>query len=41
MPDHGLTRRLARELLRQAVYISLAVLVSMFVAGKLIEDVLI
>lgn len=41
MPDHGLTRRLARELLRQAFYISLAVLVSMFVAGKLIEDVLI
>ena len=41
MADHGLTRRLARELLRQAFYISLAVLVSMFVAGKLIEDVLI
>lgn len=41
MPDHGLTRRLARELLRQAFYISLAVLVSMFVAGKLIEGVLI
>ena len=41
MPDHGLTRRLARELLRQAFYISLAMLVSMFVAGKLIEDVLI
>lgn len=41
MPDQGLTRRLARELLRQAIYISVAVLVSMFVAGKLIEDVLI
>lgn len=41
MGDHGLTRRLGRELLRQAFYISLAVLVSMFVAGKLVEDVLI
>jgi len=41
MGDRGLTRRLGRELLRQAFYISVAVVVSMFVAGKLIEDVLI
>lgn len=41
MSDHGLTRRLGRELLRQAFYISVAVLGSMFVAGTLIEDVLI
>lgn len=41
MGERGLTRRLGRELLRQAVYISIAVLVSMFVAGLLIEDVLI
>jgi len=41
MSDHGLTRRLGRELLRQAFYISVAVLVSMFVVGKLMEDVLI
>jgi len=41
MGDHGLTRRLGRELLRQAFYISLAVVVSMFVVGKLMEDVLI
>ena len=41
MPDRGLTRRLGRELLRQAFWISIAVLVSMFVAGLLIEDVLI
>ncbi len=41
MADHGLTRRLGRELLRQAFYISAAVLVSMFVAGKLMEGVLI
>lgn len=41
MGDHTLTRRLGRELLRQAFYISVAVLVSMFVAGKLMEDVLI
>jgi len=41
MAERGLTRRLGRELLRQAVYISVAVLVSMFVAGLLIEDVLI
>ncbi|MEJ2384965.1 MAG: HAMP domain-containing sensor histidine kinase [Xanthomonadales bacterium] len=36
-----MTRRLGRELLRQAFYISIAVLVSMFVAGLMIEDVLI
>lgn len=41
MSDHGLTRRLGRELLRQAFYISVAVLGSMFVAGTLMEDVLI
>jgi signal transduction histidine kinase len=41
MADPGLTRRLGRELLRQALYISIAVLVSMFVAGLMIEDVLI
>jgi len=41
MSGPGLTRRLGRELLRQAFYISVAVLVSMFVAGLLIEDVLI
>jgi signal transduction histidine kinase len=41
MGDRGLTRRLGRELLRQAVFVSLAVLVSMFVAGLMIEDVLI
>ena len=40
MADHGLTRRLGRELLRQAFYISLAVLVSMFAAGLMVEDVL-
>jgi signal transduction histidine kinase len=41
MGDRGLTGRLGRELLRQALYISLAVLVSMFVVGLMIEDVLI
>lgn len=41
MNEHGLTRRLGWELLRQAFYISLAVLISMFVAGLLVEDVLI
>jgi len=41
MAAPGLTRRLGRELLRQALYISVAVLVSMFVAGLMIEDVLI
>ncbi|MBT8056767.1 MAG: HAMP domain-containing histidine kinase [Gammaproteobacteria bacterium] len=40
MAEHGLTRRLGRELLRQAFYISLAVLVSMFAAGLMVEDVL-
>ncbi len=41
MASHGLTRRLGRDLLRQAVLISVAVLVSMFAAGLMIEDVLI
>jgi len=41
MTERGLTGRLGRELLRQAFYISVAVLGSMFVAGLLIEDVLI
>lgn len=41
MTDRGLTGRLGRELLRQAFYISIAVLVSMFVAGLMVEDVLI
>jgi signal transduction histidine kinase len=41
MAAPGLTRRLGRELLRQAFYISIAVLVSMYVAGLMIEDVLI
>lgn len=41
MNKHGLTSRLGRDLLRQAVYISIAVLGSMFVAGLLVEDVLI
>lgn len=41
MADHNLTRRLGLELLRQAFYISLAVLVSMFAAGLMVEDVLI
>ncbi|NIM69286.1 MAG: sensor histidine kinase [Xanthomonadales bacterium] len=39
--ERGLTRRLGRELLLQAVYISLAVLVGVFVAARLMEDVLI
>lgn len=43
MTDHasnpsGLTRRLGRELLLQAVYISLAVVVGVFAVSKLIED---
>jgi len=37
----GLTRRLGRELLLQAVYISLAVLVGVFVAAQLMENLLI
>lgn len=41
MTDRGLTGRLGRELLRQALYISIAVLVSMFVVGLMVEDVLI
>ena len=41
MADRGLTGRLGRELLRQAVYISIAVVSSMFVVGLLVEDVLI
>ena len=41
MGERGLTRRLGRELLRQAFYISVAVLGGMFVAGTLMEDVLI
>lgn len=39
--EHGVTRRLGRELLLQAVYISLAVLVGVFVAAHLMENVLI
>ena len=39
--ERGLTRRLGRELLLQAVYISLAVLVGVFVAARLMENVLI
>lgn len=41
MNNRGLTGRLGRELLRQALYISVAVAVSMFVVGLMIEDVLI
>jgi len=41
MRSPGLTGRLGRELLRQAILISVAVAVSMFVAGLMIEDVLI
>jgi len=37
----GLTRRLGRELMLQAVYISLAVLVGLFAALRLMEDVVI
>lgn len=39
--ERGLTRRLGRELLLQAIYISLAVLVGVFVAAHLMENVLI
>lgn len=39
--ERGLTRRLGRELLLQAVYISLAVIVSVYVAARLMESVLI
>ena len=39
MPDkRGLTRRLGRELLLQAVYISVAVVVGIFIAAMLIPD---
>ena len=41
MNKRGLTSRLGRDLLRQAVYISIAVVGSMFVVGLLVEDVLI
>jgi len=39
--EKGLTRRLGRSLLLQAIYISLAVLVGIFVAARLVENVLI
>jgi signal transduction histidine kinase len=39
--DRGLTRRLGRELLLQALYISVAVGLGVFVAATLIKDVLI
>jgi signal transduction histidine kinase len=39
--EHGLTRRLGRELLLQAVYISIAVLVGIYVVAILLKDVLI
>lgn len=39
--ERGLSRRLGRELLLQAVYISLAVIVSVYVAARLMESVLI
>ena len=39
--EKGLSRRLGRELLIQAVYISLAVLVGVFVAARLVENVLV
>jgi signal transduction histidine kinase len=41
MANRGLTGRLGRELLRQAFYISVAVLLSMFAVGLMVEDVLI
>ena len=37
----GISRRLWREFLRQAVYISIAAIVSVFAVGLLMEDVLI
>jgi signal transduction histidine kinase len=40
-PERGLTRRLGRELLLQAVYISVAVIVGVYVVAVLLEDVLI
>lgn len=39
--ERGLNRRLGRSLLLQAIYISLAVLVGIFVAARLVENVLI
>ena len=39
--DSGLNRRLGRDLLLQAVYISLAVLVGVFAAAQLMENLLI
>lgn len=39
--ERGLSRRLGRELLLQAIYISLAVIVSVYVAARLMESVLI
>lgn len=39
--EKGLNRRLGRSLLLQAIYISLAVLVGIFVAARLVENVLI
>lgn len=41
MAERGLTRRLGRDLLLQAVYISVAVGLGVFVAAALIEEVLI
>jgi signal transduction histidine kinase len=41
MAKHGLTRRLGRDLLLQAIYISVAVGLGVFVAATLVEDVLI
>ena len=39
--ERGLSRKLGRELLLQAIYISLAVIVSVYVAARLMESVLI
>lgn len=39
--ETGLDRRLGRSLLLQAIYISLAVLVGVFVSARLVENVLI
>lgn len=39
--ERGLTRRLGREFLLQAVYISIAVIVGVYVVARLMEDVLI
>ncbi len=40
-PNRGLGRRLGRDLLLQAVYISIAAMVSVFAVGVVMEDVLI